>query len=162
MTQGRTECKVLNLINDMHSPEAYEAELERLNATLIQQNADLQNDNKQLAALLKEYEQTLDTVMSKFRTHAVRLFSLACHSPQSYEPETQHDSQQEELAMTRHYESLLLSRETSLLSSDLLTSTAYSHSLARIADLLRSALRASGGERSDDEVHVSLTDGSIY
>jgi len=43
-----------------------------MNVAFIQQNAELQNDNKQLAGLLKEYEQTLENVMSKFRTHAVR------------------------------------------------------------------------------------------
>ncbi|KAF8591694.1 hypothetical protein K439DRAFT_1241440, partial [Ramaria rubella] len=107
--------------------EAFESELERMNATFVQQNAELQNDNKQLAALLKEYEQTLENVMSKFRTHA-------------------HAAQQHELSLTRHYESLLLSRETSLLSSDLVASTAYSHSLGRMSHLLRAALRACGGE----------------
>ena len=49
-----------------------------MNATFAQQNVDLQNDNKQLAALLKEYEQTLENVMSKFRTHAVRVLALRC------------------------------------------------------------------------------------
>jgi SIKE family len=44
-----------------------------MNATFIQQNLELQNDNKQLAVLLKEYEQTLETVMNKFRTQAVRV-----------------------------------------------------------------------------------------
>lgn len=58
--------------------------------------------------------------------------------------------------MTRHYESLLLSRETSLLTSDLGTSTTCSHSLARISHLLRAALRASGGELPEDEVRFVL------
>jgi arginyl-tRNA synthetase len=86
MTQGRTSFEIRVLINNSHPAEAYEAELERLNAAFIQQNGDLQNDNKQLAALLKEYEQTLETVMSKFRTHAVRAFSrmLAATISQSY------------------------------------------------------------------------------
>jgi len=43
-----------------------------MSASFVQQNSELQNDNKQLAGLLKEYEQTLETVMTKFRTHAVR------------------------------------------------------------------------------------------
>jgi hypothetical protein len=68
----------------------------------------------------------------------------------------QHDSQQQELSMARHYESLLLSRETSLLTSDLLATTASSHSLARIAELLRAALRAAGGELPEDAVRRSL------
>ena len=127
-----------------------------MNATFIQQNIELQNDNKQLAALLKEYEQTLENVMSKFRTHAVRVFSPS-HSQIISQSETQHASQQHELSLTRHYESLLLSRETSLLSSDLAASTAYSHSLTRLSHLLRAALRACGGELSEDEVHLFLT-----
>lgn len=43
-----------------------------MNAALIIENQTLQHENKQLNALLKEYEQTLDTVMSKFRGQAVR------------------------------------------------------------------------------------------
>jgi hypothetical protein len=58
--------------------------------------------------------------------------------------------------MTRHYESLLLSRETSFLSSDLLASTASSHTLARISYLLRAALRACGGEPLE-EVRLFVT-----
>ncbi|KAF8519392.1 hypothetical protein BU17DRAFT_33409, partial [Hysterangium stoloniferum] len=118
------------------SAEAYDSELERTNASFIQHNSDLQNENKQLAGLLKEYEQTLENVMSKFRTHAA--------------------SQQHELSLTRHYESLLLSRETSLLSSDLAASTAYYYSLGRISELLRAALRAAGGELLEDERESEL------
>lgn len=42
-----------------------------MNAALSTENQSLQYDNKQLNSLLKEYEQTLDTVMSTFRKHAV-------------------------------------------------------------------------------------------
>jgi len=38
------------------------------------ENQSLSNDNKQLAVLVKEYEQTLENVMSRFRVHAVGLF----------------------------------------------------------------------------------------
>lgn len=125
----------------MHlTQEAYDSELERMNALFVQQNSDLINENKQLAALLKEYEQTLETVMSKFRTHA-------------------HAAQQHELSLTRHYELLLLSRETSLLSSDLAASTAYSHSLTRISELLRAALRTAGGELPEDEIPSEFRHG---
>lgn len=37
------------------------------------ENNTLINDNKQLNALIKEYEQTLENVMSTFRTRAVRV-----------------------------------------------------------------------------------------
>ncbi|KIJ41984.1 hypothetical protein M422DRAFT_31587 [Sphaerobolus stellatus SS14] len=121
---------------NMHlSQAAFESELERFNASFIQQNAELQNENKQLAALLKEYEQTLETVMTKFRTHA-------------------HDAQQHELALARHYESLLIPRETSLMASDLAASTAYSEALGRMSDMLRKALRAAGGESTDTEAPI--------
>lgn len=57
--------------------DVYDTELEKMNTSFLQQNAELHHDNKQLAILLKEYEQTLETVMDKFRTQAVRLLSLA-------------------------------------------------------------------------------------
>jgi peptidoglycan hydrolase CwlO-like protein len=53
--------------------DAYESELERMNAAVIAENQSLQYDNKQLGALIKEYEQTLDTLMSTFRNRAVSL-----------------------------------------------------------------------------------------
>jgi len=37
-----------------------------MNAAMIADNHALQRDNKQLNALIKEYEQTLETVMSAF------------------------------------------------------------------------------------------------
>ena len=44
-----------------------------MNASMTADNHSLQRDNKQLNALIKEYEQTLETVMSAFRNRAVRL-----------------------------------------------------------------------------------------
>jgi len=35
-----------------------------MNATIMAENQSLQNDNKQLSALIKEYEQTLESIMS--------------------------------------------------------------------------------------------------
>jgi hypothetical protein len=57
-------------------PETFESELERTNAQIIIENQTLLHENKQLSALLKEYEQTLETIMSKFRTYAVRGFCI--------------------------------------------------------------------------------------
>lgn len=45
-------------------PEEYDAELENMNVAMTQENQNLQHDNKQLNALIKEYEQTLETLMS--------------------------------------------------------------------------------------------------
>lgn len=36
------------------------------------ENQGLQQENRQLSVLLKDYEGTLETVMGKFRAHAVR------------------------------------------------------------------------------------------
>ena len=44
-----------------------------MNAQMTAENNTLQNDNKQLNALIKEYEQAVENVMSNFRTRAVRL-----------------------------------------------------------------------------------------
>ena len=52
--------------------ELFESETERLNAQIIIENQTLLHENKQLSLLLKEYEGTMDTIMSKFRNHAVR------------------------------------------------------------------------------------------
>jgi len=52
--------------------ETFESELERMNAQIIIENQTLLQENKQLSLLLKEYENTMETVMAKFRNHAVR------------------------------------------------------------------------------------------
>jgi hypothetical protein len=44
--------------------EEYEAEVENMNTIMTAENQNLQHDNKQLNALIKEYEQTLETLMS--------------------------------------------------------------------------------------------------
>jgi hypothetical protein len=52
--------------------ESFESEVERMNAQIVIENQTLLHENKQLSVLLKEYEGTMDTIMSKFRNHAVR------------------------------------------------------------------------------------------
>ena len=59
------------------NPETFESELERMNAQIIIENQTLLHENKQLSILLKEYESTMETVMSKFRNHAVRTLVLS-------------------------------------------------------------------------------------
>jgi hypothetical protein len=44
-----------------------------MNAALGEENQTLVHDNKQLGALIKEYEQTLEGIMDAFRKRAVRL-----------------------------------------------------------------------------------------
>jgi hypothetical protein len=45
-----------------------------MNTNLAQENAALQNDNKQLSMLLKEHEQAVESIMNSFRHHAVRSY----------------------------------------------------------------------------------------
>ena len=53
------------------SPEGFSSELEKFASHLVLENQSLQHENKQLGGLLKEYESTLENVMSKFRGVAV-------------------------------------------------------------------------------------------
>jgi len=55
----------------LRNSEEYESELEHMNTAMTAENHTLQYDNKQLNALIKEHEQTLETVMSSFRNRAV-------------------------------------------------------------------------------------------
>ena len=48
----------------IYGAEEYEAEVENMNTVMMAENQSLQHDNKQLNALIKEYEQTLETLMS--------------------------------------------------------------------------------------------------
>lgn len=66
---------VRNSVSGLTSPEEYDAELERMNSAMLAENQALQHDNKQLNALIKEYETTLETVMGLFRQRAVRFLS---------------------------------------------------------------------------------------
>jgi hypothetical protein len=59
-------------INPCFSPtEDYDAELDRMTNAIAAENQALQYDNKQLNLLIKEYEQTLETLMTTFRKRAV-------------------------------------------------------------------------------------------
>ncbi|EEB91349.1 hypothetical protein MPER_10300, partial [Moniliophthora perniciosa FA553] len=123
---------VLRRFNVDKTQEAYEAELERMNAAMLQENQALQHDNKQLNTLIKEYEQTLDTLMTQFRNKA-------------------QDVQEHELSIIREYETKLLALEEQNATQELAASTAISESLARISRLLRQCLRAQGGEDTSEE-----------
>ena len=50
-----------------------------MNASLLLENQGLMHENKQLGSLLKEYEQTLETVMAKFRSQAVGRLQFMMH-----------------------------------------------------------------------------------
>jgi len=115
------------------SKEEYDAEVENMNAVMAAENQGLQHDNKQLNALIKEYEQTLETLMTTFRNRAK-------------------DVQERELSLIREYEAKLLAREEENSKKDLDTSTVISHSLVRLSYLLRQVLRSQNGEDTESPV----------
>ncbi|KAF8208811.1 hypothetical protein K438DRAFT_1961371 [Mycena galopus ATCC 62051] len=122
---------VLRRFNTDKPKDVYDAELERMNAAMTTENIALQHDNKQLNALIREYEQTLETLMNTFRNRAK-------------------DVQERELALSREYESQLLARQEECDSQDLGASTMVYESLGRISHVLRQLLRAQGGELTSD------------
>ncbi|KAH9002806.1 hypothetical protein EDB86DRAFT_215867 [Lactarius hatsudake] len=123
---------VLRRFNMDMKKEEYDAELERMNATMTAENLALQHDNKQLNTLIKEYETTLETIMGLFRQRA-------------------HDVQCQELTRIREYESRILEREAEAQLAQLSAQTAFSASLTRVSTLLRSAFRALNGEGGDGD-----------
>ncbi|CAA7268068.1 unnamed protein product [Cyclocybe aegerita] len=134
----------LRRVNADISKETFESELERLNAQIIIENQTLLHENKQLSLLLKEHEATMDTIMSKFRNHALA-------------------AQQHELTLTRHYETLLSSRENQNHSLDLTTNPNMYLSLQRLAHYLRGLLKTMAGEDADTHQNVDPDfDGSGF
>ncbi|KAJ7175740.1 hypothetical protein C8R46DRAFT_857998, partial [Mycena filopes] len=124
---------VLRRFNQGLSKELYDAELERMNSAMTLENIGLQHDNRQLNTLIREYEQTLETLMNTFRNRAK-------------------DVQERELALSREYESQLLARQEDSDSHDLGSSTTVYESLGRISHVLRQLLRAQGGEPPEPEL----------
>jgi uncharacterized coiled-coil protein SlyX len=53
------------------SREKFDSELEKLNSQLVMENQSLSHENKQMNLLLREYENTLESVMAKFRSFSV-------------------------------------------------------------------------------------------
>ncbi|CAE6384934.1 unnamed protein product [Rhizoctonia solani] len=117
----------LRRFNTDLSKEVFETELERMNAAIIIENQTLQHENKQLNSLLREYETTLETVMTKFRNQA-------------------HAAQQHELNLTRHYETMVLQLQAQTQAVVLNASTNHSQAVSRLSNLLRLLLRSFNGE----------------
>ncbi|KAH8099705.1 hypothetical protein BXZ70DRAFT_1065230 [Cristinia sonorae] len=120
----------LHRVNVDLSKEVFESELERTNAQAVIENHSLLHENRQLSVLLKEYEQTMDTVMAKFRSHALA-------------------ASQHEQTLVRHYEKLMQSRETSP-QSDPSNNTNIAISVHRLADLLRALTRSMAGDEAPE------------
>ncbi|KAL0960999.1 hypothetical protein HGRIS_005992 [Hohenbuehelia grisea] len=121
---------VLRRFNMDKSQDAYDSELERMNIAISSENLGLQHDNKQLNALIKEFETTLETLMTNFRNKAQGV-------------------QERELSLIREYETKLLALEEDNVTQDLATTTAMSESLARLSHVLRQVLRLQGGEEPE-------------
>ncbi|SPO31282.1 uncharacterized protein UTRI_05907_B [Ustilago trichophora] len=122
----------LRRFNTDLSKEKFESELEALNAHLVKENLSLSHENKQQAVLLREYENTLETVMAKFRSFS-------------------HSTQQHTLQLTQHYESLLAQTTHNAAEQTLAAETAFSGTLTHLGGLVRRAMQSMDGEVSDDE-----------
>lgn len=128
---------------------------------LVLENQSLQQENRQLSGLLKDYEGTLEAVMAKFRAHA-------------------HATQQHHLDLTRHYEGLLLSLPPNVLDStnnnsssnnpesiELSSSSSNGGidplhlqlSLSHLAQLIRKALRSLQGEDPEEVTSSPMLTG---
>jgi len=122
---------VLRRFNMDKSQEDYEAELERMTNAIAGENQALQYENKQLNLLIKEYEQTLETLMTTFRKRA-------------------HEIQENELELIRKYEAALLAKEAEQLMEDLDANMDFSSSVSILGQNLRKALRALDGEDTQE------------
>ncbi|KAF9270821.1 hypothetical protein L218DRAFT_889658 [Marasmius fiardii PR-910] len=126
-TQISSTAFSLRRFNTDITKENFDSELERVNAQMIIENQTLLHENKQLSLLLKEYEGTLETIMSKFRNHTLA-------------------AQQHQLTLTRHYETLILARQTQDLSADFTSSVNFPKSLHRLLLNLRNLVFSISGQ----------------
>ncbi|KAK7690350.1 hypothetical protein QCA50_007007 [Cerrena zonata] len=133
---------VLRKYNLDKTQEDYDAELERMNAAMSAENQSLVNDSKQLGALIKEYEQTLENVMTTFRKRA-------------------NEVQERELAIIREYETKLLIHETEELVKLLENTTSQSSSLTTLGVTLRMMMRSLQGEEPEYLPEDFDADGSV-
>ncbi|TEB39750.1 hypothetical protein FA13DRAFT_1751031 [Coprinellus micaceus] len=118
---------VLRRFNTDKSQEEYDAALEHMSAGIAAENQGLLHDNKQLSSLIKEYEQTLETLMSTFRNRAQHV-------------------QERELSLIREFETKLLAREEENASTELQANATISNAITRLSYLFRQLLREHGGE----------------
>lgn len=123
------------------SKEKFESELEALNVHLVKENLALSHENKQQAVLLREYENTLETVMAKFRSFS-------------------HSTQQHTLQLTQHYESLLAQTTHNAAEQTLAAETAFSGTLSHLGELVRRAMQSLDGEVSDNSDQDQEQDGA--
>jgi len=114
-----------------------------MNTAVAADNLALIHDNKQLNALIREYEATLETLMNQFRNREVRCEQLDhCLLLTSLKYEVQ----MHELSLIRSGEEEAIAREDEGLDASLQSSNATSNSLTRVSQLLRKSIRSLGGE----------------
>lgn len=126
-----------------------------MNAQFIIENQTLLHENKQLSLLLKEYENTMETIMAKFRNHAVSpRFAIRA----LLDAASQLAAQQHELTLTRHYEGLILACDSQNQFNDLANQTQTATSMQRLASNLRALYRSLIGEDPDrdDDAEVDI------
>jgi hypothetical protein len=102
-----------------------------MNESLGAENMGLIHDNKNLGSLIREYEQTLENLMSTFRNRA-------------------REVQDRELSIVREYESKLLALEEDNARQELAQDTGISESVSRLSYLLRQYMRLQNGEEPLD------------
>ena len=124
-----------------------------MNAQIIIENQTLLHENRQLTTLLKEYEGTMETIMAKFRNHAVRPI-LPLYRSLS-ECVLQLAAQEHELRITRHYEALLIARDAQSLTTDLTAASNHSQSLRRLCNNFRNLVRSMAGEEQQQLLQLS-------
>lgn len=115
------------------SEEAFVTQLERLNAQLVHENTALSYESKQLGALLREYETTLETLMGKFR-------------------QLSYAAQQHGLDLSEHYEARLAAMKQERDSHAVREGQVVDEVCARVGGLVRDAMSALEGERGTDEL----------
>ncbi|KAI0323096.1 hypothetical protein OF83DRAFT_13352 [Amylostereum chailletii] len=118
------------------SKETLESELERASAQIIIENHTLTQENKQLSGLLKEYEQTMETIMKKFHSHSAA-------------------AEQHEISLTRHYETLLAQEPANIPSPS--SNPVMVQSVHRLARSIRAVMLAMEGgdpEQLPDDIHM--------
>jgi hypothetical protein len=116
-----------------------------MNAAVAADNLALIHDNKQLNALIREYEATLETLMDQFRKRAVRpnYHISATQHPHGLH---QYEVQMNELALVRAGEEQAIAREDGVLESSLAVSNQTSNAFTRVSQLLRQTMRSLAGE----------------
>ncbi|PKI83770.1 hypothetical protein MVES1_002728 [Malassezia vespertilionis] len=114
------------------SHETFTSELEKLNAQLAVENTTLSFESKQLGSLLREYELTLETVMSKFRAFS-------------------HAAQQYGLDLCAYYETRIERKTHELDEVVQKGQRSEDVALLRLGSLLRDALHVVDGEEEDAE-----------